>query len=105
MKLPHRITIESRSTTKDTLGGQSTTWSTLGVFYCRIRPLTGRALEAAQALHAEVSHEIEMRYTAAVTPAHRGRYCGRIFEFGPVLNPDEANVKTRILAREGLTEG
>ena len=103
---PHRITIEERSTAKDSFGGQSEDWTPIsGTFYANIRPLTGRALEAAQAIHAEITHEIQLPYDERITAAHRGVFCGRIFEFKAVINVGEACEETRIAAAEGLTRG
>lgn len=103
--LSKRITVEVRSSTKDSFGGLSPTWTTLGVYWCEIRTMTGRALEAAQALHSEVTHEIRLRYTPAISAKHRGKYAGRVFEFKAVFDVDEQHVETRILASEGLTQG
>ena len=104
-KRPHRMTIEARSASKDSLGGQVDTWAPTVVVWCRIRPLSGDALQTAQQNFGKVSHEIRMLYRSGLTQANRGNYCGRIFDFTAVLNVNEANVETKIMALEGLTQG
>lgn len=99
------MTIERRSTGQDSFGGQSDAWAIVGVYWCRIEGLTGRALETAQALHAEVTHAICMQYDGTITAKDRGVFRGRYFEFSAVQNVNEADIETRILASEGLTEG
>jgi SPP1 family predicted phage head-tail adaptor len=102
---PHRMTIERRTTSQDSFGGQSSEWSVVGVYWCRISALSGRALETAQVLHSETTHDICMQYDSTITAKDRGIFRGRYFEFGVVQNVDEADIETRILASEGLTEG
>jgi SPP1 family predicted phage head-tail adaptor len=102
---PHRITIEARSTAQDSFGGQSPDWVPLGVFYANVKPMTGRELETAQAIHAEVTHEVRMLYDARVTAKHRIRFNGRLFDILSVLNMNERGIETRISAKEGLTQG
>lgn len=99
---PHRITIEQRSTSVDSFQGQSTAYTTLGVFWAAIRQLSGRELEAAQAQHAAVTHEIRMLYDSRINAKQRIRFRGRYFDILSAWNVDEAGVETRIAAVEGL---
>lgn len=61
-ELNRRLTIQSRSTTQDTVGGQSTTWATIATVWANIEALTARELMAAQAVQSSVSHQITIRY-------------------------------------------
>ena len=102
---PHRMEIQVRGTGKDSFGGQVETWTPVVTVYCAIRPLSGRALETAQQVYGQVSHEIRMAYRTGITQAHRGVYHGRYFDFESIINVEERNMETRIMACEGTATG
>jgi len=105
-KLRHRITIQSRSTTPDAYGGQPTTWTDFAVnVAAAIRPLSSRELMAAQAVQAETSHMITIRYRPGIVAAMRAVYKGRYFNLATPLNTDERNIELVIPAVEGLNNG
>ena len=110
-ELRHRVTVERRSMTQDTFGGQSTTWTALGTFWAWVQPASGREIEAAAAQQAEISHTVTMRYNAAIwadpvaAAAYRLRYGSRILDVKAVRNEGENNAELTISALEGLTQG
>lgn len=91
--LRHRITIESRSTANDNFGDPVETWSTVGEYWCHVRPATGREQMVAGQMQAEISHAIVMRYqgTTAITPNMRVQYGQRTFNIQSVINADGRN--------------
>jgi len=105
-ELRRRVTIQQRTTTLDTYGGQSTAWTDFAKNVpCSISPLNGRELMAAQAVNSEVSHTISMRYLAGLTAAMRILYGTRVFNIQGVINVDERNREMTVLASEGLNDG
>lgn len=105
MNYLHRITVQTRGTGKTSMGGPSTTWTTVGVYACRVRQIYGRELMAAQQLQPEATLEVSMDYVPGITATMRGVFNGRYIEFKQVQNVDEGNREIRILAAEGKTSG
>lgn len=113
--LRRRVTIQTRVTTRDTAGQQSTAWTDyLTGVPANIQPLTGRELLAAQAINTEVSHTIAVRWTAALADpkavaAMRVRYATpavtRYFNILASMNIDERNKQIDLLAVEGENLG
>ena len=103
--LRRQITLQRRTSTNDTFGQQSTAWTTLRTSYAEIEPLTGRELETAQAINAEVTHRITLRYRSDITTALRITYQGRIFNVLSVLDIDTAHTALQLLCSEGLNQG
>ena len=109
-KLSQVVTVQTRSSTVDSVGQQSTTWSDLFTDRADIRPMSGRELFAAQAVQSEVTTKVTMRYrpewsVGKTTAAYRIRYGARIFDVHAVMDVGMANRTIEIMASEGLTNG
>lgn len=104
-KLNRRVVIESCATTQDAYGQRLTTWSTLANAWAYIKPLAGYELVAAQAVHAETTHQVDIRYQAGITTAHRVNFSGRLFNIVAVLDIDMGHRALRLLCSEGLNQG
>ena len=109
--LRRRITLQQRSTTPDSLGGQSITWTDLATVWADIQPMTGRELLAAQAVQSEITHTIVCRYRADLfadpksTASMRAMYGARVFNLGPALDEDMRHRFVSIPASEGMNSG
>ena len=103
--LCRRITLQQRSATLDSWGQQVTTWSDLVTAWASIEPLEGRELVTAQALRAETTHKVTIRYRAGITTAMRIVYQGRIFNILSSLDDAMNHVMLQMLCSEGLNEG
>jgi SPP1 family predicted phage head-tail adaptor len=109
-RLNHRLVLQSRSTTLDSVGGQSTTWTPVATVWAAIQPLSGRDLIAAQASQSEISHRITLRYQALfadpkAVAALRAVYGSRIFDIHAAMNQDENNHTLVLMASEGMNDG
>ena len=110
-----RLLIQQRVVTKDTHGQQQTNWIDLltGV-PADIQPLSGRELEAAQAINAEVTHQIDIRFHPLLADpvkvaGMRAIYqpsadVKRYFNVHTSMNVDERNKKITLMASEGLNK-
>lgn len=104
--LRHRITIQSRTTSRGSKGDIPETWSDFAPNVpAAIRPLSSRELIAAANVQSSTSHEITIRYMPGITAAMRAIYNGRIFNLGPPINTEERNIELCIPATEGLNLG
>lgn len=108
--LRKRITFQQRTTTVDSYGQQTTTWTDLITVWASIEALSARELLAAQAVQSEVSHKITVRYRAefanpVAVAAMRITYNGRLFNIQGATNIDERNREIDLTCAEGLNNG
>lgn len=108
--LNRTISVQQRSTQKDSFGQQIIGWSELKKVYAYIEALTGSEREAAMSISTDVSHRITVRFDAIwsdprVVAGCRIVYGTRIFNVNAAMNLDEANRTIELLCTEGLTYG
>lgn len=114
--LRRRIQFQQRVVTLDSFGQQIANWiDVLTNVPANIEPLSGRELIAAQAVNAEVSHRITVRYHPALanpvtTASMRVIYQAaagvtRYFNLASAMNVDERNRAIELMANEGLNQG
>lgn len=62
-QLRHRVTLQSKSVTRDAMGGEIVVWTDVATFVpAKVEALSGRALMAAQQAQSEVTARILLRY-------------------------------------------
>jgi SPP1 family predicted phage head-tail adaptor len=113
--LRRRIQVQSRQTTIDTYGQQSTTWaSVLSDLPAAIDPMSGRELLAAQSINAEITHKITVRYhllladpikVAGYRVVYTNGGVTRYFNVASCINVEERNREINLMATEGLNQG
>lgn len=103
--LRKRITIEQRSASQSASGEQSHAWTLVAVVSAAVEPMSGRELEKAQAVFAEVSHQVLIRWRPGITAKMRVSYDGRLFNIGAVIDENERHRQLTLLCVEGLSEG
>ena len=102
-KLRHRVTIETPSATRDSVGGVLISWQSVETTWASITPLSGRELDIARQSYADVTHSITMRVPDdPITNKERLKFGTRIFNLYPPLNTDERGNEYKILAKENL---
>ena len=91
--LNKRVTIQSPATpASDGAGGTVVAgpWTDLAHVWASVSPLTGRELLAAQAVQAETSHHVTIRYRQGVTAKCRILLGDRVFRItAPPRDTDE----------------
>lgn len=98
--LRNLVTVQQRNDTQDTAGEMIPNWGTFKTVRCAVIPLQGRELETAQQIMAEVSHRIDARWTAGITPDMRILWNGRYFDIGAVMNVNELSREMQIFCTE-----
>jgi len=88
-QLRDRIAIQTLDTTRDAMGGQPTSYTTVATVWGGIRPLNGRETFSAQAADADVTHEITIRRYEGLTPKHRLYHDSRAFNIESIRNIEE----------------
>jgi SPP1 family predicted phage head-tail adaptor len=64
----HRITIRSKSVTRNAYGEEIVTPTTFGTYWASVEPIRGREFTEMQQAQAEVTTRIRMRYHDGITP-------------------------------------
>jgi SPP1 family predicted phage head-tail adaptor len=98
--LNNKIQILTPTVTQDAYGAPVTTWAILHEMWAAISPATGRELEIAGAIGADITHGITMRYVAGIKPKCKVMYNGRTFEIISVQNLNENNYELRLQCKE-----
>lgn len=104
-RLNRQVQIQSCTTAQDAFGQRTQTWTTIATPWAHIEPLDGRKLELAQAINAEVTHQLTLHYRTGITTAHRVLYQTRVYNVHAVLDPEMAHTSLHLLCSEGLNQG
>lgn len=109
-EMNRRVKLQQRSSSTDTFGQQSTTWSDLATVWARIEPVSSREYYGAQAVQVEITHRITLRYRSELADpraaaALRVLWGSRIFNLRGPLNVDLRSRFVEIDASEGLNDG
>ena len=102
-RLRHRVTIQSKSVTRDAYGGEVITWQDDVTVWGSVEPLRGREYIEGKQEQADVTHKIFLRYRSGITPTSRLQHDSRNFEVVDVINKRER--KREIEARRGGSAG
>lgn len=73
-ELNQRVIIKALSNTQDSFGDEGTdteVWTAIATVWASVKPLSGRELIQAQQLHAEVTHQVRIRYRRGITTANK----------------------------------
>lgn len=102
-----RVTLQSRVTTQDDLGTESTTWSDVFSCWAWVRPVSGLELLAAQQPQALHDTRIRIRYPTgvAVDAKMRVNFGGRLYDIVGVIDLDEAHEELELLCLQGASKG
>jgi len=94
------IALLTPSPTRDSETGEFGAPVEFVTLFAAVSALTGRELEKAQQLVAEVTHSVNLCYLPGVNSAMTVFFRSRIFEILAVLDPDERQIELRLLCRE-----
>lgn len=104
-ELNRRITLQTRTSTQDTYGQAQDTWTDWATCWAKIESMSGNEMVAAQAINAELTHKVTIRYRPGVLASMRLLYGDRIFNIGSVVEPEAAHVSLELTCGEGLNRG
>jgi SPP1 family predicted phage head-tail adaptor len=99
-ELDKRITIQSYTTTQNSYGEETKSWSDLVTVWAAVEPLQGREYWAAQKVNAELTVQFRIRYRAGITPKMRVYYDSRYFYIISGVNPKQRNEELILLCKE-----
>lgn len=99
-KLRHRVTIKSKSATRDTFGGEVITWTTYATVWAAVEPLTGREWLEGRQPTAEVTTRIRIRYRSGITPEMQAVYGAHTYDILAVVQPEENRQELQLMCQE-----
>ena len=99
-KLRHKIAIQQITVTQDANGDTTKTWATVASPWANVVPVSGREYFNAKQHTSEISHTVEIRYDASITPKMRVLHNSRYFDIESVINEDERDKQTTLMCRE-----
>lgn len=103
--LKHRVIIQQNNPIQDSEGVMTDNWVDSATVWAAIEPLQGRELLAAQAIAAEVTTRIRIRFRAGITSAMRILYGFRVFDIQVPIDPEEKHQELHLLCREVIIGG
>lgn len=89
--LNKRITIQTKTSVADGIGGFNDTVATFCETWAGIWPVSGKEIVSNQQLVGQVSHRVRIRYRSGVTSAMKILYGTRTFNISSVVDPNEAH--------------
>lgn len=98
--LRHRVQIQRKSVVVSATGTETETWTTIDTVWASVSPVEGREVVQGIRLLADVTHLIELRYRAGLTPADRFVFGNRIFDVVQLLDTDERHIELKVQAKE-----
>lgn len=102
--LRHQIVIQQPASVQNTRGEMVPGWTTFATIRCRVIPMTGNELESAQQILAKVSHRIDARWHAGITPDMRVSYGTRYLDIGAIVNINELSREMQLYCIERVGE-
>lgn len=100
-ELKDRIIIQQKTVTRNGEGMVIEKWAGVATVWAAVNDLRGRELFEAQAVNAEVTVLIKMRYRTGITSAMRVVFGQRIFDIKALpLNPDGRRIEIHLMCRE-----
>ncbi len=95
-----RITIQERATETDGAGGSVVSWRPFATVWASVLPGSGREYWEQKRLTPSLSHVVNIRTIAGVTPKMRILYGERVLAITSVRDIGERNVETELLCEE-----
>tara|TARA_R100000655_G_scaffold71369_1_gene109739 strand:+ start:7904 stop:8224 length:321 start_codon:yes stop_codon:yes gene_type:complete len=89
--LRHRVSIQTESSSVDTYGEPTHSWSTDETVWAMVEPVSGNEQSVGEGQSSIITHRVMMRYTANATPKKRLLFGSKILGIESVINDLERN--------------
>ena len=98
-ELRSRITIESYTATRDSMGGEVKTWSTVATVWASKAHQTSREFFVAAKTNAEMTDLFIARYRSGVTPKMRVSFDSKYYDIIGAYDPDSRRRELYLMAK------
>ena len=99
-ELRHRVTIQEKTVTIDTYGGEVVAWADVATVWAAVEPLSGREFLEGGRLENEINHRIRIRYREGLTPSMRVCWQSRAFDIESVIERESRRREIWLMCRE-----
>ena len=103
-RLRHRLTLHSKTETRDSYGASLVSWTKQGTVWGAIEPLSGREFFAQQQTQSEASVRIVMRYYSGIDETWRISSGGKYYDIETIINDGERDRMLTLMCRQGVSE-
>lgn len=103
-RLNQRVTLQSKSVTRDAMGGEVITWVDVATVWADVKPLSGKALIAAQQAMSEVTASIFIRLRTDVADDWRVVHGTKIYAISAIIDDIDKGT-TNLQCSTGLRNG
>lgn len=104
-RLDQRVIVQRKSVTRDSVGGEVVTWSTLASRWAEAQPLRGREYVTLRAAQADVTIRFRLRHIEGLTPADRVMWRGKPYGIVDVIDVNGAREMTELMCRGDAADG
>lgn len=95
--LRHRVTIQSKTVTRNTIGEDVVTWGTHASLWASVTPLRGTEYVSLRQQGSDLTTRIRTRYVAGVIPSMRVLHGTDAYEIQEVFSPAELKAELEML--------
>ena len=103
-RLRHRGVLQSKTETRDTTGGITTTWATESTVWCGIEPLSVKEFISIDQTQNEAQVRIVLRYYSGLNENWRVVNDGLAYSIKSVINENSRDRMLTLLCSEGVRE-
>lgn len=103
--LRHRITMQSKINTADSMGGKAETWAAIadGEIWAAVVPSGGRETFKYGQLWPTMTHKIQIRYKSCINTKMRVLFGDRVFKILSIVNVEERSIMLDLVCEEEPT--
>lgn len=101
--LRHRVSLQSRSETRDAMGGTTFSWATYATRWARIETTGGAESPVGVGVASETTHTVTMRYDStlsAVVPRDRVLFGSRVLDVVAVVRDEQRPITLMLTCKE-----
>ena len=99
-ELRHRVTLQEATETRDTTGAIVTVYVDRATVWGAVEPLTGREFFQAQAVNAETTTRIRIRYWQGIVPKMRATWDGHTYDIQEVREVESRRRELHLMCKE-----
>ncbi len=98
-QLRHRIVLQSKTASRDAMGGDIITWSDRDTVWAAVEPLRGREYFSAHEFQSETEIRFRIRYRPDITTAWRAMWETRPYDITAVIDVNGKHVEQELMAK------
>jgi SPP1 family predicted phage head-tail adaptor len=99
-QLRQRVTIQSKTASRDSFGEEDITWVDLATVWAAVEPLRGREFLDGKMITAEVTTRIRIRHRSGLTPEMRVVFGSITYDVLSIIHIEEREREIHLMCQE-----